>query len=270
MGGTFFFGDLGGGSGARKDAFFDFDIQSMRGTSSFGLKFNFTNRIALRSDLCFAQVFGSDAFSEDPGRFSRNLSFRSSIYELTLAPEFVLINLSRFGRNKRATSEIYVFGGFGMMRFNPQAKLNGTWYNLQPLGTEGQGLTPESNLYSRQTWIIPFGVGYRKNVGDKMYLGVELSMRKSSTDYIDDVSGKYPDKSILLEERGDVAVALSDRQLGGPASSGANRGNADNNDNYGFIQFTLSRSIGKQTALASNIGRFFGGLKNKDKCPSLE
>lgn len=137
LGGTFFLGDLGGSHGERKDGFFDLDVQSMRANSSFGLKFNFTNRISLRADMCYAQVVGSDEYSGDPGRFRRNLSFRSDIYELSFTPEIVLINLSRFGRKKTATSEIYGFGGFGVMQFNPQAEYNGVWYDLQPLGTEG-------------------------------------------------------------------------------------------------------------------------------------
>jgi hypothetical protein len=86
----------------------------------------------LRSDVSFAQVYGSDAFSEDPGRFSRNLSFKSVVYELTLTPEIVIINLAHFGHNKMATSEIYAFGGIGIMKFNPKAELSGEWHELQP------------------------------------------------------------------------------------------------------------------------------------------
>lgn len=269
VGGTFFFGDLGGSHGAGKHGFFDFDAQSMRSNSSFGLKFNFTNRLALRTDLCYAQVTGSDAFSEDVGRFNRNLSFRSDIYELSLTPEIVLVNLSRYGRRKTGTSEIYGFAGFGVMRFNPQAELDGVWHDLQPLGTEGQGLKPGTSLYELQSWIVPFGVGYRKNVGRRVYIGIELSMRKSFTDYIDDVSTTYYDTDALYEERGPVAAALSDRKLDGPATHFSGRGNPNNNDNYSFIQITYSRSIGKQDANSSKIGQFFAKIKSKEKCPAF-
>ena len=269
VGMSFFLGDLGGSQGGRKDGFFDFDIQSIRGNGSVGLKFNFSNRIALRSDFSFAQVFGSDKFSEDAGRRSRNLSFKSNIYELTLAPEIVLINLSSFGRNKMATSEIYVFGGFGFMRYNPKAELNGVWYELQPLGTEGQGLATGRELYSLQASIVPFGMGYRHNIGEKTYIGVELSMRKSYTDYIDDVSTTYYDVALLAQNRGPIAAALSDRKLDGPASPYSGRGNPNNNDNYAFIQITFSRSIGKIEANASVIGQFLTSLRAKDKCPDF-
>ncbi len=269
VGMSFFLGDLGGSQGGGKDGFFDFDIQSIRGNASVGLKFNFSNRIGLRSDLNFAQVFGSDKFSEDASRRNRNLSFKSNIYELTVAPEIVLVNLSSLGRNKLATSEFYAFGGFGFMRYNPRAELNGVWHELQPLGTEGQGLAPGKEPYSLQATIVPFGMGYRHNVGEKSYIGVELSMRKSYTDYIDDVSGTYYDVALLNGSRGPVAAALSDRQLNGPTSPNSGRGNPNNNDNYAFIQFTFSRSIGKIEANASVIGQFFSGLRAKDKCPDF-
>jgi hypothetical protein len=268
VGGTMFFGDLGGSHGEGKDGFFDYDVQSMRATTSFGLKFNLTNKISIRTDVCFAQVMGSDAYSGDPSRFDRNLSFKSDIYELSFTPEFVL-HFARLGRKKTATSEIYGFVGFGILQLNPQAELNGVWYDLQPLGKEGQGLRPGTELYSLQSWVVTFGVGYRKNIGRKSYLGIELSMRKSFTDYIDDVSTDYYNTDALFEERGETAALLSDRSLSEPAQSFSGRGNPKSNDNYSFIQLTYSRSIGKQDASASKNEKFFFRLKGKEKCPAF-
>ena len=211
VGGTFFFGDLGGSHGEGKAGFFDFDVQSMRGNSSVGLKFNITNLWSVRTDFAYAQIMGDDQYSGDQGRFNRNLSFRSDVYEVSITSELVGINFSRFSRTKTATSELYGFVGVGVIQFNPQAFYQGRWYSLQPLGTEGQGLEGESEPYSLTSVVVPYGVGYRKNVGEKTYIGIELSMRKSFTDYLDDVSGKYPNRARLAEERGEVAAALSDR-----------------------------------------------------------
>lgn len=269
FGGTTFFGDLGGNHGAGKHSLLDFDIQSMRGNSSVGLKFNLTNKLSLRTDFCYGEVMGSDAFSGEPGRFKRNLSFRSDIYEFSVTPEIVLVNLSRFGRNKLVTSEIYGFVGYGTFWFNPQAQLNGEWYDLQPLGTEGQGIDPNKDFYSLQAWVIPFGFGYRKNVTRNIYLGMELSMRKSSTDYIDDVSGTYHDVEAIREERGDIAAQLSHRNLDGPVEANTQRGNPLNNDNYSFVQFTVAIGIGKNETTNSKTTRFFNKMKHRDRCPKL-
>ncbi|MFT5512586.1 MAG: hypothetical protein ACI8SE_000984 [Bacteroidia bacterium] len=118
--------------------------------------------------------------------------------------------------------------------------------------------------------VLPIGVGYRKNIGEKNYLGIELSMRKSYTDYIDDVCGTYYQTDILREERGTTSAALSDRQLDGPATANSNRGNSSNNDNYGFIQITYSLAIGKQDANSTKIGQFFSNLRGSEKCPAFQ
>ena len=269
-GSTMFFGDLGGSSGSRKDGFFDLDWQSMRLNASVGLKFNFTNKIALRSDFSYGRVSGSDEYSEDPGRFRRNLSFRSDVYELSIAPELVLVNFAQFGRKKRATSEIYVFGGVGVFRFNPKAEYNGQWYSLQPLGTEGQGLRPNTSKYALQSIVLPIGGGYRKNIGKKSYLGIELSLRKTFTDYIDDVSSTYYDNDIIRQERGDIAAALSDRREGEKAAANSGRGNPRYNDNYSFVQIVYSRSIGSTNTQNSKLGFFLSRLWGREKCPSFQ
>lgn len=269
-GATMFFGDLGGSGGSRKDGFFDLDWQSMRLNASVGLKFNFTNKVALRSDFSYGRVSGSDAYSEDPGRFRRNLSFRSDVYELSVAPELVLVNFAQFGKKKRATSEIYVFGGVGVFRFNPKAEYEGQWYSLQPLGTEGQGLRPNTNKYALQSIVLPIGGGYRKNIGKKSYLGIELSLRKTFTDYIDDVSTTYYDNDIIRQERGDIAAALSDRREGEPAAMNSGRGNPQYNDNYSFVQIVYSRSIGSTNTQNSKIGKFLTQLWGREKCPSFQ
>ena len=269
VGGTSFFGDLGGSHGAGKQGFLDFDIQSMRGNSSVGLKFNLTNKLSLRTDFCYGEVMGSDAFSGEPGRFKRNLSFRSDIYEFSVTPEIVLVNLSRFGRNKLGTSEIYGFLGYGTFWFNPQSQLDGQWHDLQPLGTEGQGIDPNKDFYSLQAWVIPFGFGYRKNVTRSIYLGLELSMRKTSTDYIDDVSGTYCDVEAIREERGDIAAQLSHRNLDGPVGANTQRGNPLNNDSYSFIQFTVAVGFGKKETTNSKPTRFVKKMKHRDRCPKL-
>ncbi len=267
FGGTIFLGDLGGGAGKGKGGFLDFDVQSMRANSSFGLKFNITNSWSLRTDFSYAQVAGNDAFSEDQGRFDRNLSFRSDIYELSVSSELVAFNFSRLGNDKTSTSELYGFVGIGMIQFNPQAELNGVWYDLQPLGTEGQGLKPNTSLYSLTSMVVPYGIGYRHNIGKKSYIGIEISMRKSFTDYIDDVSGTYYSKDAIQESRGQVAADLSDRSLSGGNRSTWGRGNPGGNDNYSFIQLVFSRNIGRKDAGSSRLAKMF--TVSNERCPKF-
>ena len=65
----------------------------------------------------------------------------------------------------------FVYAGAGMCWFNPQALYEGQWVELQPLGTEGQGLPqyPDRQPYAKYTFVFPFGgghqVSYQKQLG---------------------------------------------------------------------------------------------------------
>ena len=61
----------------------------------------------------------------------------------------------------------YVVVGASVYSFDPQAKLNGQWYSLQPLHTEGQGFAeyPDRKTYqlTQLNFIAGFGVKYEIN-----------------------------------------------------------------------------------------------------------
>lgn len=168
--------------------------------------------------LAFSQGWmgASDAeAARDIPRRRRNLSFRSPLTEgsLVFVYEF-------FGNNRkykyRPTYSPYIFAGGAIFAFNPQAKLGNEWYDLQPLGTEGQQLggncgtgdCPEP--YSLVQVSIPFGAGVRYRLTDKIDLNVEIGLRKTFTDYLDDVSGQYADYEALYAQNPNAAL-LSDR-----------------------------------------------------------
>ncbi len=73
-------------------------------------------------------------------------------------------------------------------------------------------------------------------------------MRKTYTDYLDDVSTTYADKAIL-SENGVLAVILSDRSPGASNDNfiGKQRGNSRDTDKYMFAGITLSFRLGNLT-----------------------
>jgi hypothetical protein len=113
------------------------------------------------------------------------------------------------------------------------------------LNTEGQGL-PGSGVkqYKRISISIPIGIGLRYKINDRFTVGLEYNFRKTFTDYIDDVSGRYYDKSKLLQYKGPVTVALADPSLrlitgatdANGDGSGAQRGNSKDKDSYMNLQ----------------------------------
>ena len=79
-------------------------------------------------------------------------------------------------------------------------------------------------------------------INKKWSVGGEISFRKTFTDYIDDVSGKYYDKAKLAAAYGPVSAALSDPNLGdikGQTNTGFQRGDVRYKDAYMFITVTV-------------------------------
>jgi hypothetical protein len=201
------------------------------------LAYQVNSRINLRTALSFARVAGADSLSESEDLQMRNLSFQSSIIELSFAGEFHTFDLDLKGWSP------YVFAGLSVFKFNPYTfDRNGNKVFLQSLSTEGQGLPGYQNSkpYSLVQMAIPFGGGIRFNLSDNVRLGLEVGMRKLFTDYLDDVSGNYADPNDLLVQKGPLALELSYRgdeiPGGDPAypPKGEQRGSPRYKDYYYF------------------------------------
>ena len=264
---TLFMGDLGGASGDGRTFIKDLDFSTIRYSVGTGILFNITPYMALRANLNHAQLAADDAFSENRARRARNLHFQSNLWEGSLSFEVTLLNL--FKRNRTGALGLYAFGGGSMFYFNPKADWNGTMYELQPLGTEGQGLKPNTELYSRFSTALVRGIGFRKGITHDISLGLELSLRKTFTDYLDDVSGTYYDYESLLSQRGEAAAELSYRGGGTNEAypTGGMRGNPAQNDNYTFLQIVVVKRLGN-----SQLGRYKSPGKrrfNSSSCPSF-
>lgn len=218
----------------------DVAYNETRPFGTFFVRNRFSPYFALRSSMSLGRVKGDDAnFAFNK---SRNLSFRSNIFEIASVLEFNFLPFGREILTKDFTS--YVFLGLGFFKYNPKAQFNGKWTELQAIGTEGQTIGGGRN-YRLSSLVLPFGLGVKQNLNDHWILGFELGFRRTYTDYLDDVSKKYPDFSQAPNP--DIAL-LSDRSgevNGGTylASPGDARGNPDNKDWYMFSGFTLAYRI---------------------------
>ncbi|MBU2019790.1 MAG: hypothetical protein KJ941_09100 [Bacteroidetes bacterium] len=219
IGATNFLGDLGGRNQIGTDySLVDFDLKAVAMTGQLGYRYRFKPKWATTTTLYGGIVRGNDQFTEDHVRESRNLSFRSPIISLSQRAEFLIATKEAVGgryripgvsRMKDRNFQFYVFAGVGLTYFNPQAELNGKWYNLREFHTEGQGLEGGPRQYRRFTFILPGGIGIRTGIGKLWRVGLELSLTKTFSDYIDDVSGNYYDPEILRSLYGDDAAYFS-------------------------------------------------------------
>jgi hypothetical protein len=202
---------------------------------------NWDRRWSWKMELNFGRISGDDSKAATAFEVDRNLSFHSSIVEFSPQIEFNFFDFETGSSDFPFTP--YIFGGISVFHFNPKADLNGHVYELQPLGTEGQGMNGIKR-YKRLQMAIPFGGGIKISLG-RLGFGLEVGARRTYSDYLDDVSTIYPDMAALLANSGPVAVALSDRSLSRLDTSShvpvfmKQRGNASDKDWYLFAGVTF-------------------------------
>jgi hypothetical protein len=194
-------------------------------------------RGAARFGFNWGQIEGDDAQSENKDQIERNLNFKSSIQEFYGIAEFNFYDY-RIGNEKHFFT-LYVFAGLSVFHFNPLGNVGGnSWIALRPLQTEGQ-----SKAYPLWQVSIPFGIGIKINVAKNVGLGIEWGPRKTFTDYLDDVSGKYPDLSVN-PPKGQMGMLMSNRtKYPWFFISGYSRGNPYTKDWYFFTGLTINIKI---------------------------
>lgn len=206
---------------------------------AFGIiyRYNLSTRHSIRATAFYGNVQGDDAVAKDPAQVNRNLSFKSSLLELAIGYEIDLFKY-RINDMKYPISP-YFFYQIAYMRMNPKAEFNGNDIALQPLGTEGQGTSLSSKKpYGLNQITIPLGIGIKMNLCKRVAVSFEYGIRKTFTDYLDDVSGNYADAEVLRAENGHLAASLANRSL--VETGGFNRGNPGTKDWYAFYGFMLT------------------------------
>ena len=130
---------------------------------------------AIKNSFLYGTVYAYDSKSSNQSQVNRNLHFRSSIMDIATEIEFNFLPFDGpEGERVRAGSDKYyytpyVFIGLSLFSFNPQAEYEGTWYDLQPLGTEGQGTIAylDRQKYSLSQFSIPIGGGIKYDINKK-------------------------------------------------------------------------------------------------------
>jgi hypothetical protein len=212
-------------------------------------RYYFNPRVDIKANLYMGWIGGTDSnYSADRDRYRRNLSFQSVVVDLGATLEYNL--LPYISNSKRYRFAPVLFAGLSVFYFNPTAQYHGTTYNLQPLGTEGQNLGGTLKPYSQVQVSIPVGFAFKYSLGNFWNLGLEVSLHKTFTDYIDDVSGKYADynalkaqnpTSALLSNRTPEKVPNTDPEN----ATGHTRGDPLRNDTFIFAGFTLTKTLRK-------------------------
>jgi len=232
---------------------------------SIGARYDISERITARSYITFTSLQADDK-KGTASMQQRNLNFKTKIFDWELTAEYSLFNLNDSWWTP------YIFAGIGIYHFKPYTKDSSESKTfLQPLSTEGQGFTPGIKDYKLTQFNIPFGFGAEYSLNEDMRIGIEFGYRKTFTDYLDDVSNVYVDKTSLFNARGQKAVDLAYRgdevNAGTYPVAGTTRGNQKNKDGYYYVAltYTVRYFFDKYKQIA---GLPSGKKQKKVGCPS--
>jgi len=257
MGASFYLGDLN--SIPFRDAKF---------AGGLIYRYNFTPRVALKANILFGKIAATDdknhgikKIRDERGEFiideygnysylwdyrDRKLSFSSPISEISAQLELNFFNLYNVGHKNQISP--YLFGGIAFFSFNPQAEYNGELFNLQPIGTEGQGhFGGKEKKYALTGFAIPFGIGFKANIGKFVCVGAEWGLRFTFTDYLDDVGGLYYDfnnNETIPANSKEIIMNLADPTGNRPPNS--QRYSTTKTDWYSFAGIIITVRIGNE------------------------
>lgn len=241
------------------------DNFNIRANFGIGARYNFYRWFSVGSEFRWFMLHGDD--KTDPVKEIRNLSFQSHNFELS-----AVVHASLFEEDRRfymrPFANPYIYGGIGLVNYNPTAKLPGddTRYNLRKLNTSGEN-------YSAFTASFPVGVGVKIRINPFFNIAIDGGYRFLLSDHIDDVSsGVYPEPTSFTDEK---ARLLSDRTWetlppGTPtwAEQGKNvRGDPSDKDGYLILNVKVEyyfTEIGKSNTFRRQLK---GGKTKKLKPP---
>ena len=216
---------------------------------------NIDKRFVYKAEILYLNLKSDERQSKDTIAYNRGLHFKSPIYELSGQLEFNFLPYQP--GNPLYTWTPFVYTGVSLFHFSPQAEnKNGEWVDLQELGTEGQGTTTTfgdgtRKKYSLIQFAIPMGGGVKIAVNESFSVVLEYGIRKTFSDYIDDVSTTFVGSSPGMDpndypiEMDELAQWMSDPR--GSHSKGEQRGDSTRKDWYSFAGITLSFKLNNNT-----------------------
>jgi hypothetical protein len=210
-------------------------------------KLKLSDRVSIGVSGGFMKVVGIDSLSSSAWQKGRNLSFYSDILEGTFHMDYYLIPNN--GRNSLVP---YVSAGLGFIQFTPYSILNGITYNLAAVKATGVA-------YSQQTFMMPISLGIKKYITDKFMLGLEVGLRITNTNFLDDLNGKQNRYLSPASFTTETAYLLHNR-ADGNNTPGELRGKTNTNDVYYIIGASVSYNLEKSNRKSVSF-------KKKNKCP---
>ncbi len=287
LGASNYLGDIGGLSQSRRPFVLDMKMQETRWAVGAYARYRIRDPWSVEAQLNWVRVSGADSLTTkyDPRR-GRNLNFRNDIIQLNAMGEWTFFENPDLGNTYRYENAFaaYLCAGISIMyqdpyaynpyrySWNAQGQMSAgggsLWVNLHPLETEGVH-------YHIIQPGIPFGAGFNFTIKKTYRIGWSITWTKTFTDYLDDISSKYPATNTwqqlgLSPQMQAEAAYFSNRSTAASASGvgldnyapGAQRGIPSNKDSF----ITTTVDVGYVVRGRSNFyHRHYAGLFSKNR-----
>lgn len=257
-----FLGDLGGTKGKGGPFLKDNNLSNTKLMASAHISTKVNNYLSLRLAGSFGTIAADDGMIEGMGgleeaRKARNQSFKSKIAEIYTAVEFYpTVFLEEDPTDVYHKFRPYFIGGVGLFHFNPLGRdpMTNEWVALKNLHTEGQGFPEYSSRknYKLTQVNIPVGFGIKYYTSDRVSISFEGLLRKTFSDYLDDVSTTYIDPNLffqhLEQSTAIVALRMYDKSVGSAnRNAGEKRGSPNNKDSYYAVGLKMNFRLGSDS-----------------------
>ncbi|HEY9113680.1 MAG TPA: DUF6089 family protein [Bacteroidales bacterium] len=197
-------------------------------------RLNLNYRWTVKLSYTRGKIKGNDMTTE--AVTGRDLNVKTKINDYSLVAEFNFWEY--FTGSKRNYMSPYLFAGVTYFTFKT-ADLNGVL--LQPQGTEGQNIGFDGRSpYNQFGVAFPFGIGFKYSINERVGLALEWGMRKTFTDYLDDISTTYYFDAPAVSSPNETQL-LSDPTM--THDTYMQRGNDGTNDWYSFAGLTVTYKI---------------------------
>jgi hypothetical protein len=269
IGATNYLGDIGGKEKTRRDFVSDMKLSKTRWNAGMFARYKWRQNVSFKFGFDYLRIEGDDKLSTNPGRHYRNFNFKNDVFALTTTAAYFFYTDPDLGNTYRYKNSFraYVFGGVGGFYTNPKSLYQGTWVKMSDFFVEGYE-------YKKVVLGVPVGFGMYFTFNKRNRWGFEFNYMKTFTDYLDDISGNYPDApgpsdpytaGLTLRTTELSSQELSDN-LGASRSHdwGQKRGDPTNKDAIVYVTFSYSKVIrGKSSFYRSKHNSFLG--KNRKK-----
>ncbi|WP_246581417.1 type IX secretion system protein PorG [Echinicola shivajiensis] len=190
---------------------------------------NFDNVWSLRFGFSVAGLNAADSVSPlDVMAQSRNAYFKGLLVEGHALMEYHFLDYLAPHSTFRFSP--YGFFGFGYSFFSGKGQ-----------AYQGEIHPDDKGKYSLSTPVIPFGLGVKYKLKERLFLAVEFGFRPTVTDFLDKI--EYNENYIpRFPDPNDPPLDLNDPN-NYPLPYGINYGNKSDKDWYYFLGVTLSYSF---------------------------